>query len=155
MFKPALGLGLVAVGIIALVYMTEPSATDTPAPAAPVQQTKPATAAPKPAGTASGSVTAYPSMTKEGVYLVYYTSGGFTPRNLEIAAGKSVRFVNQSGKAMQIGSTGPVTNPAFATFNQPKTVGQGGTYEYTFNDRAVFTYANRSYTPDQGTITVR
>lgn len=100
--------------------------------------------------------TKLPSITKDGIYLIYYTSKGFVPSALEIPAGKSVRLINNSGgKAMRIGSTDTTNSPIYNSFNQSKTVGAGGTYEYTFVDKGVFTYSNKNNPGDQGSITVR
>ncbi|OGZ04209.1 MAG: hypothetical protein A2648_01345 [Candidatus Lloydbacteria bacterium RIFCSPHIGHO2_01_FULL_41_20] len=105
----------------------------------------------------SGSVTTkLPSVTKEGIYLIYYTSKGFVPMSLDLPVGKSVRFVNNSGgKAMRIGSTDTTNSPVYNALNQSKTVGAGGTYEYTFVYKGVFTYSNINNLTDQGSITVR
>lgn len=100
--------------------------------------------------------TKLPSITKDGIYLIYYTSKGFVPGALEIPVGKSVRLINNSGgKAMRIGSTDTTNNPIYNAFNQSKTVGAGGTYEYTFVDKGVFNYNNKNNPADQGSITVR
>ena len=97
-----------------------------------------------------------PLITKDGIYLIYYTSKGFVPKSLDIPVGKSVRIVNNSGgKAMRIGSTDTTNNPVYNSFNQPKTVGAGGTYEYTFVDKGIYTYDNKNNPVDQGVITVR
>ncbi|MFA5841970.1 MAG: cupredoxin domain-containing protein [Candidatus Paceibacterota bacterium] len=90
---------------------------------------------------------------KDGMYIVSYENTGFNPKKLEINRGKSVRFVNNSTKAMRVGDTTNI--PAFQAFNQPKTVGKGGTYEYTFNDVGTYEYANQNNTADKGTIVVR
>ena len=100
--------------------------------------------------------TKLPSVTKEGIYLIYYTSKGFVPMSLDIPVGKSVRFINNSGgKSMRIGSTDTTNNPVYNALNQSKTVGAGGTYEYTFVDKGIFTYSNKNNPADQGSITVR
>jgi len=112
------------------------------------------TSAPK-GSTSGGTTSSYPSMTKDGIYIIYYKPSGFSPNVLNIVAGKSVRFINNSGKAMRIGSADNTNNPIYAAFNQPKTVGQGGIYEYTFNDRGSFSYKNLNASADQGVIVVK
>ncbi len=74
---------------------------------------------------------------------------------LTIPRGKSVRFVNNSGgKAMRVGSTDSA-NIIYSAFNQNKTVGSGGTYEYTFVDKGTYSYSNKNNTVDQGIIVVQ
>jgi plastocyanin len=90
---------------------------------------------------------------KDGMYIVSYGNNGFSPASLEIDRGESVRFVNDSTKAMRVGGTTDI--PALQAFNQPKTVGQGGTYEYTFNDPGIYEYANYNNTADKGAVIVK
>lgn len=93
-------------------------------------------------------------VTKDGFYVVSYENLGFNPKNLEISRGRSVRFVNNSHKAMRIGST-DTTAPASQLLSQPKSVGKGGTYDYTFNEAGTYKYANQNNTADAGTIVVK
>ena len=109
----------------------------------------------KTTSTAKTGSTQLPSVTKDGIYLIYYISSGFSPRSIEIPVGKSVRFVNSSsGKSMRIESTN-TSNPIYNSFNQSKTVGAGGTYEYTFTDKGTFTYINKNNPTDYGAIIVK
>jgi len=155
---------LITVGVLAAIVVGflwwQQSVVDVPVDAIPAAATstegvatlsekKPA-AAPKTAGTQP-----LPRVASDGTYLIYYLPSGFSPKTLEIAVGKSVRFVNNSGKAMRVSSTDPSNNPVFNSFNQSKTVGQGGTYEYTFTDRGSFTYANYNNPADSGAVVVK
>ena len=88
-------------------------------------------------------------MTKDGSYLVSYTSRGFSPATLTIKAGKSVHFVNNSNKAMSLTTTS-VDNQIQSEFNQSKTVGQGGTFDFTFMSAGTWGYMNRNNPSDQG-----
>lgn len=113
--------------------------------------------APQTTGTAvkQPSASSLPSITPDGIYLVYYTKTGFSPQILTIPAGKSVRFVNNSdGKSMSVGSTDS-SNIIYRAFNQTKTVGAGGTYEYTFVDKGTYLYNNKTNPGDQGIIVAR
>lgn len=122
-------------------------ATTTPVvPQVPTQKTT-TTVAPK-------TTTSAPVIAKDGSYLVYYTNRGFTPSTLTIKVGKSVRFVNNSSKAMSLTSTS-VDNQAQSEFNQGKTVGQGGVYDFTFMSAGTWGYMNRNNQTDKGTIIVQ
>ncbi len=108
---------------------------------------------PKKTTTAATTVTS-PAMTKDGSYLVSYTSRGFSPATLTIKAGKSVHFVNNSNKAMSLTTTS-VDNQIQSEFNQSKTVGQGGTFDFTFMSAGTWGYMNRNNPSDQGFIIVK
>ena len=78
-------------------------------------------------------------MLKDGSYLVSYTDRGFVPATLEIKTGKSVHFVNNSNKAMSLTTTEP-DSQIYGEFNQGKTVGKGGTYDFTFLQPGLWNY---------------
>jgi plastocyanin len=126
--------------------VTTPVVSDTEETSAKAAAPVAKPAAPKPAN---------PSMTADGTYVVYYGSSGFSPRLLEIPLGKSVRFVNNSGKAMRISSSDNTNSPIYAALNQSKTVGQGGIYEYTFIYKGSYSYNNINNPIDQGIVVVK
>jgi len=82
-----------------------------------------------------------PSVTEDGVYLVYYFNEGFSPNVLQIRQGSSVRFVNKSNHAMRV-FTSNTDEHKFNQLNQAYSVGKGGTYDFTFIDKGVWTYFN-------------
>jgi plastocyanin len=125
-----------------------------PVPAASVK--KPATVVQSKTSTktTSVSVAATPSMTKDGSYLVAYTANGFIPPVIEIKAGKSVHFVNDSNKAMSIASQEP-NSQVYGELNQGQTVGRGGTYDFTFLQAGTWKYMNRNNSLDTGVIVVK
>lgn len=94
-----------------------------------------------------------PAMTKDGSYVVSYTSAGFSPKTLTIKLGKSVHFVNNSTKAMSVTTT-TQQNQAQSELNQSKSVGQGGTYDFTFVTPGTWVYMNRNTPADYATIIV-
>lgn len=100
------------------------------------------------------TTTSAPAMTKEGYYLVSYSNNGFVPGILTINVGKSVRFVNNSSKAMSLVSIDPDSH-VYGEFNQGKTVGSGGIYDFTFLTAGTWGYINRNNPSDRGTIIVQ
>ena len=126
------------------VVMTE--GTTTPPLLSP---TKKSTVAPTPKKSSSNAV-----VIENGAYVVSYTSYGFRPATLTISPGKSVHFVNNSNKAMSISST-DLNNNVYSGLNQSKTVGKGGTYDFTFVTAGNWTYINRNNPGDKGLIIVR
>ena len=117
-----------------------------------VATTTPKTSAVK--STAPKSTVTTPTISKDGYYLISYGATGFSPKVLTVTRGKSVRFTNNSSNAMRIVGA-DVNNPASQAINQSKTVGRGGTYDYTFNEAGTFNYMNYNKTIDQGTIVVK
>ena len=103
----------------------------------------------------SKTTTSAPVILKDGSYLVSYTNRGFSPSTLTIKAGKSVHFVNNSSKAMSLTTTDTTNSQVFAEFNQGKTVGQGGFYDFTFLSVGTWGYMNRNNAIDKGTIIVQ
>lgn len=112
---------------------------------------KPVTTAVSPKPVAS--TPSLPAMTKDGAYIVSYTNSGFSPKSLTIKTGKSVHFVNNSAKAMSIVTT-TTQNQVQSELNQGKTVGQGGTYDFTFLAPGTWVYMNRNAQSDFATIIV-
>ncbi|OIO31039.1 hypothetical protein AUJ77_00875 [Candidatus Nomurabacteria bacterium CG1_02_43_90] len=91
---------------------------------------------------------------ENGAYVVSYTSYGFRPATLTINAGKSVHFVNNSNKAMSI-SSADLNSNVYGGLNQSKTVGKGGTYDFTFVAEGNWAYINRNNPGDKGLIIVQ
>jgi len=119
------------------------------APVAPVMTPKAITTAPK-----TVVKTTAPAMTKDGSYIVYYTDRGFSPSTITIKPGKSIHFVNSSNKAMSVATTEP-NDQVRGEFNQGKTVGKGGVYDFTFLKEGLWQYMNRNNSADKGMIVVK
>lgn len=128
--------------------VTATSSTAVTVPTTPVTGTK--TVAPS---SVSGTTVTTPTMTKDGSYIVTYTTNGFTPVRLQINAGKSVHFVNNSNKAMSITSVDQ-NDPVHGELSQSGVVGRGGSYDFTFLTAGFWVYANRNDSADQGIIVV-
>ena len=135
------------------VPMTTTSVAPTSAKNTPVKKPATTVRSVTPAKTTSVSVATTPSITKDGSYLVSYTATGFIPPVIEIKAGKSVRFVNDSNKAMSITSQEP-NSQVYGELNQGKTVGRGGTYDFTFLTAGTWKYMNRNNSLDTGVVVV-
>ncbi|MBI5817240.1 MAG: cupredoxin domain-containing protein [Candidatus Yonathbacteria bacterium] len=94
-----------------------------------------------------------PTMTKDGLYVIYYTNTGFSPATLRIVKGKGVRFINNSDKAMRIFADQKYDN-VYSALNQSKTVGRGVTYDFVFNEAGNWAYHNENNQNDRGTVIV-
>lgn len=124
-------------------------ATTTPTVTTAPSKTTTTTTAPK--TTTTGAAT----ILKDGSYLVTYTNTGFSPKTLTIKKGKSVHFVNNSSKAMSLTTTDTTNSQVYAEFNQGKTVGKGGSYDFTFLSSGTWGYMNRNNQVDRGTVIVQ
>ncbi len=85
-------------------------------------------------------------------YTVNYYSSGFSPSSLTIRAGQSVRFLNQAGASMYVMAA--PSGIGFSEFDQGKSVGRGGYYDFTFNRKGTFVYFNNNKKTDAAVITV-
>ncbi len=136
--------------------METPLTTTTQPPVVKVPVNKPVTTVQSKTATKTTSVTVAttPSVLPDGSYLVSYTASGFVPPVIEIKPGKSVHFVNNSNKAMSIASQEP-NSQVYSELNQGKTVGRGGTYDFTFLTAGTWKYMNRNNSLDTGVIIVK
>ncbi|MBU0750417.1 hypothetical protein KKH15_02780 [Patescibacteria group bacterium] len=101
---------------------------------------------------------------------VVYSDEGFSPSNVNLAVGETVRFVNTSSGKMWVGvddhpthtkydgtstrehcADGKATN---GTFDQCEAVPAGAYWQYTFNTEGVWAYHNHVQSSFGGTITV-
>ncbi len=113
---------------------------------------KPTTATPAKPTTKSAS--SLPSRTANGEYIINYTSSGFSPAQITLARGSAVHFVNKASGAMRIA---PVDkqNQIYLAFSQSKSVGTGGTFDYTFVSSGVYGYYNDNNVYHTGIIVIQ
>lgn len=90
---------------------------------------------------------------RDGVYVVQYTDTGFKPTTIQIPKGKSVRFINMSGKSLRI-FTDAVNDPKFTVLNESKSIGKGGTYTFSFDLAGLWAYHNENNVSDHANIVV-
>ncbi len=79
---------------------------------------------------------------------VTYTSEGFQPKVLEVKLGKSVHFVNKSDRTMWVISTDS------NLFDQGRSAGKNGTFDFTFIQTGAWNYKNLNYGSHTATIIV-
>lgn len=97
--------------------------------------------------------------------VVTYTANGFLPKTLTVHTGDTVTFVNESGRALWVGSDVHPTHTLYdgttlkehcasganASFDQ---CGTGDTYSFTFTQAGAWKYHNHVQAGDVGTIVV-
>lgn len=91
---------------------------------------------------------------QDGTYLVSYTNSGFSPKYIEIPRGSTVRWTNNSSKAMRIKTLDLIDRQPTNKMNQSVSVAKGASYSFTFNDPYIYGYTNENNTKDTGTIAV-
>jgi len=83
------------------------------------------------------------------VYTVTYKNGVFSPTNLRIHVGDTVRFKNDDIFSIHI------ISESLPGFDSVGTVPRGGVFSYTFSSRGTFQYHNERDADEAGTVIVR
>ena len=101
-----------------------------------------------------------PTMTPEIIresrfYTVSYKSGVFSPTNLRIHAGDTVRFKNESFFGIRIVSDPHPTHNQLLGLDSVGDIPQGSYFAYTFSEKGIFGYHNEKKPEEAGTIIVR
>ena len=86
------------------------------------------------------------------IYTVSYKSGVFSPTNLRIHAGDTVRFKNESIFVIRISSG---RDSSLVGFDSVGDVPQGSYFSFTFAAKGIFDYHNDRNIKETGTIIVR
>lgn len=93
-----------------------------------------------------------PEITREPrFYTVTYKSGVFSPTNLRIHAGDTVRFKNEGFFGIRI----MTDNNQLPGFDSVGEIPQGSYFSYTFGEKGIFGYHNNDDPEEQATIIVR
>lgn len=83
------------------------------------------------------------------VYTVTYRNGFFSPTNLRIHMGDTVRFKNEGILSIRI------ISESLPGFDSVGTIPRGGVFSYTFSSRGIFQYYNERNEEEIGTVIVR
>ena len=89
------------------------------------------------------------------VYTVYYTKGVFSPTNLQINIGDTVRFSNDSLTPMRVASDPHPDHTDLPGFDSVSEITPQGIFSYTFTKRGIFDYHNERKPEQKGTIIVK
>src|SRR3989344_3824939 len=76
------------------------------------------------------------------VYSVFYTNGVFSPTNLQINIGDTVRFVNDSLGPIMIVSNPHPEHADLPGFDSLSDISPKGTFVFVFTKRGIFDYHN-------------
>lgn len=83
------------------------------------------------------------------IYSVSYKNGVFSPTNLRIHAGDTVRFKNEGLFGIRI------LSESYLGFDSIGDIPQGSYFSFTFAAKGIFDYHNDKNSEEKGTIVVR
>lgn len=89
------------------------------------------------------------------VYTVYYGLGVFSPTNIRIHVGDSVKFQNDSDTPIRVVSDRSGGVPELAGFDSVNDVPSKDSFTFTFTESGTFGYHNGKNPSDEGTVIVR
>lgn len=89
------------------------------------------------------------------IYAVSYKNGVFSPTNLRIKAGDTVRFKNESVFPIKVISDPHLDHNGLVGFDSIGDVPQGSFFAFTFAARGIFGYHNEKSPNESATIIVR
>ena len=89
-----------------------------------------------------------------GKTAVSYGTGGFVPNTVTVKKGTAVVWTNQNQSGMWVASAMHPTHQLLPGFDQLKSVGTGGSYEYAFVKVGTWKYHNHVQAADIGTVVV-
>ena len=98
------------------------------------------------AGTSASAVTAFTTVT--------YSDTGFAPKTVTVKKGATARFVSTATGGMWVASAVHPTHQLLPGFDQLKSVGNGGTYDYAFVKVGTWKYHNHVNPSDTGSVVV-
>jgi len=115
--------------------------------------------APRPAPTAA--VLAQLATSPAFQYLVSYSDSGFVPRTLTVKQGETIRFTNNSHADLWLASSSTPLYPSVqngcgsSALDSCQPIPPGGFWEFTFNVRGTWEYANTLKHTDVATVVVK
>lgn len=89
------------------------------------------------------------------VYTVSYKSGVFSPTNLRIHAGDTVRFKNEGFFGIRIVSDPHPKHSDLPGLDSIGDIPQNSYFSFTFSSKGIFGYHNENSPEESGTIIVR
>ena len=97
-----------------------------------------------------------PTPTREAkVYTVFYDLNIFSPTNIRIHVGDSVKFQNDSEEQLRVATDTTNNRPDLPGFDSTGDILQNGAFSYTFIKPGVFGYHNYYDSTQGGVVTVR
>ncbi len=92
---------------------------------------------------------------RERPIIISYTDSGFSPNKIIVRPGAVISFLNQSSRPMWVASDLHPSHKLLPGFDQLKSIGQQGSYNYTFIKSGSWGYHNHINPADGGVIGVK
>lgn len=89
------------------------------------------------------------------VIVVTYSDDGFTPKEVNVAVGQTVRFVNESSGNMWVASDNHPSHEIMPEFDDKKSIVNSENYEFTFTKIGKWSYHNHVKPSAIGTVIVK
>jgi plastocyanin len=89
------------------------------------------------------------------LYTVYYSLGVFSPTNIRIHVGDSVKFQNDSNSPIYIVSVRSEVGLELAGFDSVNDIPPKSSFTFTFTKPGTFGYHNSKNPNEKGTVIVR
>jgi hypothetical protein len=89
------------------------------------------------------------------LYTVYYSLGVFSPTNIRIHVGDSVKFQNDSNSSIHIVSARSEVGLELAGFDSVNDIPPKSSFTFTFTKPGIFGYHNSKNPNEKGTVIVR
>ena len=89
------------------------------------------------------------------IYTVFYGLGVFSPTNIRIHVGDSVKFQNDSDFSIRVVSDRVNGVPELAGFDSVGDVPSKSAFTFTFSEAGIFGYHNAKNPSEEGTVIVR
>ncbi|MBI4160679.1 MAG: hypothetical protein HY506_02115 [Candidatus Yanofskybacteria bacterium] len=89
------------------------------------------------------------------VYTVYYDFGVFSPTNIRIHAGDSIKFQNDSRLPVRVVSDSTDGVIDLIGFDSIGDIPSGGIFSFTFSKEGIFGYYNFRNPAEEGSVIVR
>lgn len=106
-------------------------------------------------GNIGSSAEPVPELKQPRVYTVSYRNGVFSPTNLRVHAGDTVRFKNESIFPIRVVSDPHSSHDGLVGFDSVGDIPQNSFFSFTFAAKGIFGYHNEKVLKETGTIIVR
>src|SRR3990167_5200538 len=110
---------------------------------------------PDTSGNIGSSLEPTPDVRQPRVYTVSYRNGVFSPTNLRIHAGDTVRFKNESIFPIRVITDPHPEHNGLVGFDSISDIPQGSFFSFTFAARGIFGYHNEKSPDESATIIIR
>jgi plastocyanin len=90
-----------------------------------------------------------------GAVRVSYTDSGFSPRDITVAKGQTVTFVNNSTHDMWPASDDHPTHTIYPEFDPKRRIAAGDSFSFVFEKVGTWEYHNHLQSSQTGSVTVK